>query len=187
MRNMDSVWTLILRRTAYDLRRPSCYSANPMVALSSPVCLSARRQFRRWPPSWACRATARAPWARRMDLSGSHCATARSRSLSRGCATYISTPFLDAWEIDRRMCGIIGVAGVPDAGRITYLGLYSLQHRGQESAGLVAIDGAGVARAHRGMGLVSDVFTESVLGTLPGDVAIGHTRYSTAGTSVIAN
>ncbi len=85
------------------------------------------------------------------------------------------------------MCGIIGVASVPDAARVTYLGLYSLQHRGQESAGVVAVDGAGVARAHRGMGLVSDVFTETVLATLPGDVAIGHTRYSTAGSSVLAN
>jgi amidophosphoribosyltransferase len=85
------------------------------------------------------------------------------------------------------MCGIIGVAGVPEAARVTYLGLYSLQHRGQESAGVVAADGAGVARAHRGMGLVSDVFGEAVLAGLPGDVAIGHTRYSTAGSSVIAN
>src|SRR5467141_422131 len=85
------------------------------------------------------------------------------------------------------MCGIIGVAGVSDASRITYLGLYSLQHRGQESAGVVTVDGAGVARGHRGMGLVSDVFSESVLGGLPGDVAIGHTRYSTAGSSVLAN
>src|SRR5213594_2931483 len=85
------------------------------------------------------------------------------------------------------MCGIIGVAGVPDAARVDYLGLYSLQHRGQESAGLVAVDGAGVARSHRGMGLVSDVFGESVLAGLPGDVAIGHTRYSTAGSSVLAN
>src|SRR6266498_581014 len=85
------------------------------------------------------------------------------------------------------MCGIIGVAGVPDASRLTYLGLYSLQHRGQESAGIVAVDGAGVARAHRDMGLVSDVFSERVLADLPGDVAIGHTRYSTAGSSVLAN
>src|SRR5436189_1386632 len=85
------------------------------------------------------------------------------------------------------MCGIIGVAGGPDASRITYLGLYSLQHRGQESGGMVAVDGAGVARAHRDMGLVSDVFNESVLAGLPGDVAIGHTRYSTAGSSVLAN
>src|SRR5882757_663593 len=85
------------------------------------------------------------------------------------------------------MCGIIGVAGVPDASRVTYLGLYSLQHRGQESAGVVAVDTAGVARAHRGMGLVSDVFSETVMAGLPGDVAIGHTRYSTAGSSVLAN
>ena len=85
------------------------------------------------------------------------------------------------------MCGIIGVAGVKDAARVTYLGLYSLQHRGQESSGAVVLDGAGVARAHRGMGLVSDVFNETILTSLPGDVAIGHTRYSTAGTSVLAN
>jgi amidophosphoribosyltransferase len=85
------------------------------------------------------------------------------------------------------MCGIIGVSGVPNAARITYLGLYSLQHRGQESSGVVAVDSEGVARSHRGMGLVSDVFTESVLTGLPGDTAIGHTRYSTAGSSVLAN
>jgi len=85
------------------------------------------------------------------------------------------------------MCGIIGVAGVKDAARVTYLGLYSLQHRGQESSGAVAVDGAGVARAHRGMGLVSDVFSEQVLSSIPGDVGIGHTRYSTAGSSVLAN
>jgi len=85
------------------------------------------------------------------------------------------------------MCGIIGVTGVPDAARLAYLGLYSLQHRGQEAAGIVAIDGEGVARSYRGMGLVSDAFNETVLAGLPGDVAIGHTRYSTAGTSVLAN
>ncbi|PYO38924.1 MAG: amidophosphoribosyltransferase [Gemmatimonadetes bacterium] len=85
------------------------------------------------------------------------------------------------------MCGIIGVTGVPDAARVAYLGLYSLQHRGQESAGIVAVDAAGVARSHRGMGLVSDIFSERVLADLPGDVAIGHTRYSTAGSSVLAN
>jgi amidophosphoribosyltransferase len=85
------------------------------------------------------------------------------------------------------MCGIIGVSGVPDAARVAYLGLYSLQHRGQESAGMVAVDGAGVARSHRGMGLVADVFRDPVLAELAGDVAIGHTRYSTAGSSVLAN
>src|SRR5438105_11446217 len=85
------------------------------------------------------------------------------------------------------MCGIIGVTGIADAARLAYLGLYSLQHRGQESSGIVAVDGEGAARSHRGMGLVSDVFDEQVLSELPGDVAIGHSRYSTAGTSVLAN
>ena len=85
------------------------------------------------------------------------------------------------------MCGVIGVSGVTDAARLAYLGLYSLQHRGQESAGIVCVDGAGVARSHRGMGLVSEIFSEPVLDGLPGDVAIGHTRYSTAGSSVLAN
>src|ERR1051326_9020966 len=122
-----------------------------------------------------------------MAPSASGCETEASTSRSRGSATYISAPFHGAWEINGEMCGIIGVAGIPDAARVTYLGLYSLQHRGQESAGVVAVDGAGVARAHRGMGLVSDVFNETVIAGLPGDVAIGHTRYSTAGTSVIAN
>jgi amidophosphoribosyltransferase len=85
------------------------------------------------------------------------------------------------------MCGIFGVSGHSDAARLTYLGLYALQHRGQESAGIVSVDESGVARTHRGMGLVSDVFTEEVLASLEGTVAIGHTRYSTAGSSVLAN
>ena len=85
------------------------------------------------------------------------------------------------------MCGIIGVSGIPDAARLTYLGLYALQHRGQESAGIVAVDRAGTARTQRGMGLVSETFDESVLAQLPGDVAVGHTRYSTTGSTVLAN
>jgi amidophosphoribosyltransferase len=85
------------------------------------------------------------------------------------------------------MCGIIGVAGVADAAKLAYLGLYALQHRGQESAGIVAIDREGVARSHRGMGLVSENFDEAELAKLPGDVAVGHTRYSTTGSTVLAN
>jgi amidophosphoribosyltransferase len=85
------------------------------------------------------------------------------------------------------MCGIIGVSGLPDAARLTYLGLYALQHRGQESAGIVAMDRNGVARAHRGMGLVSENFNDTLLDRLPGDVAVGHTRYSTTGSTVLAN
>ncbi len=85
------------------------------------------------------------------------------------------------------MCGIFGVSGIADAARLTYLGLYALQHRGQESAGIVAIDRGGNARSHRGMGLVSENFDDSALGRLPGDVAVGHTRYSTTGSTVLAN
>ena len=85
------------------------------------------------------------------------------------------------------MCGIFGVSGIPDAAQLVYLGLYALQHRGQESAGMVAVDQEGRARAHRGMGLVNDVFSSDVLHALRGDLAIGHTRYSTTGSSVLAN
>jgi amidophosphoribosyltransferase len=85
------------------------------------------------------------------------------------------------------MCGIIGVSAVPDAARLAYLGLYALQHRGQESAGIVAIDREGTARSHRGMGLVAENFDDQILGALPGDIAVGHTRYSTTGSTVLAN
>ena len=85
------------------------------------------------------------------------------------------------------MCGIVGISGIPDAARLAYLGLYSLQHRGQESAGIVALDAAGVPRLHRGMGLVGDVINEQVLAGLPGDVAVGHTRYATMGSTVLEN
>ena len=85
------------------------------------------------------------------------------------------------------MCGIVGVSAVPDAARVAYLSIYALQHRGQESAGIVAIDRDGSARSHRGMGLVSETFNESTLNNLTGDVAVGHTRYSTTGSTVLAN
>jgi amidophosphoribosyltransferase len=85
------------------------------------------------------------------------------------------------------MCGVIGISGVENAAESAYLGLYALQHRGQESAGIVAVDDAGVARTHRAMGLVQDVFTPEVLGSLNGKIAIGHTRYSTTGSSVLSN
>ena len=84
------------------------------------------------------------------------------------------------------MCGIFGIDGCDDASNLTYLGLYALQHRGQESAGIVSWDGRQL-HVERGMGHVSDIFKEKVLARLPGTRALGHTRYSTAGTSVIAN
>ncbi|HEX7184102.1 MAG TPA: amidophosphoribosyltransferase [Thermoanaerobaculia bacterium] len=84
------------------------------------------------------------------------------------------------------MCGIFGIDGCDDAANLTYLGLYALQHRGQESAGIVSWDDRQL-HLERGMGLVSDIFKEKVMARLPGRRAIGHTRYSTAGSSVVAN
>ena len=84
------------------------------------------------------------------------------------------------------MCGIFGVHGHPDATHIAQLGLYSLQHRGQESVGVVSIDHNGVARAVRSMGTLSDSLAQE-LAKMPGVSAVGHTRYSTSGSSTIEN
>jgi amidophosphoribosyltransferase len=85
------------------------------------------------------------------------------------------------------MCGIFGVYGHPNAAALTQLGLYSLQHRGQESAGIVAVDDTGVATLRRTMGLVSEGFGDEDMRALNGPIAVGHTRYSTAGASAIEN
>jgi len=85
------------------------------------------------------------------------------------------------------MCGVFGVRGHPDAAALTHLGLYSLQHRGQESAGIVAVGGDGTARSLRAMGLVADKFSPEAIADLSGSTAIGHTRYSTTGSSTIEN
>ncbi|MBI2897343.1 MAG: amidophosphoribosyltransferase [Deltaproteobacteria bacterium] len=84
------------------------------------------------------------------------------------------------------MCGVFGIVGHPEAANLTYLGLHALQHRGQESAGIVTCDGARLHQ-HRAMGLVHDSFTPEALGRLQGRLAIGHVRYSTAGTSELRN
>jgi amidophosphoribosyltransferase len=83
-------------------------------------------------------------------------------------------------------CGVFGVHGHPEASHITYLGLYALQHRGQESCGIVSSNGH-EQYVHRGMGLVSDVFHERTLDRLPGRHAIGHVRYSTSGETSLRN
>jgi amidophosphoribosyltransferase len=86
----------------------------------------------------------------------------------------------------RHYCGLFGIWGHAQAAALTHLGLYAQQHRGQESAGICTSDGARIHR-HTGMGLVNDVFNPRVLGELPGSVAIGHVRYSTAGSSCANN
>ncbi len=91
------------------------------------------------------------------------------------------TPELDRF---REECGVVGVAGHPEASNVAYLALYALQHRGQESAGIVVRQGHH-SSLHRGMGLVADIFSRDVLKGLAGRFAIGHVRYSTSGESVL--
>src|ERR1700741_4015069 len=83
-------------------------------------------------------------------------------------------------------CGVFGVFGHPEAADLTYLGLYALQHRGQESAGIVASDGDKM-RLSKGLGLVNDVFTDEGLERLPGHRPMGHARSSPAGDTIAAN
>jgi amidophosphoribosyltransferase len=83
-------------------------------------------------------------------------------------------------------CGVFAVYGHPEAAKITQLGLYSLQHRGQESAGIAVSDGSFLAH-HKGMGHANEVFSAEVLNSLPGHIAIGHTRYSTSGETDLRN
>src|ERR1700736_5643559 len=83
-------------------------------------------------------------------------------------------------------CGVFGVFGHPEAANLTYLGLYALQHRGQESAGIVSSDGHEL-HLHRAMGEVEEIFQPAVLARLPGNAAIGHARYSTVGDKALLN
>ena len=86
----------------------------------------------------------------------------------------------------REECGVVAIFGHPEAAKLTYLGLYSLQHRGQESCGISSSDGHDI-HTHKAMGHVADVFTPPVIRELPGTLAIGHTRYSTAGDTALLN
>lgn len=83
-------------------------------------------------------------------------------------------------------CGVCGIFGHEDAAKLTYFGLYALQHRGQESAGIIASDNGKIA-IHKAMGLVPEIFSEDILQGLPGSMAMGHVRYSTTGASNITN
>jgi len=86
----------------------------------------------------------------------------------------------------RDECGVVAIYGHPEAEKLAYLGLHALQHRGQESAGIVTSNGMAL-HMHKAMGLVADIFQEHVLAKLPGTLGIGHTRYSTAGDSALLN
>jgi amidophosphoribosyltransferase len=104
----------------------------------------------------------------------------------------LELPDTASWLDDDRFhdeCGVVAVYGHSDteAANLTYLGLHALQHRGQESAGIATVDEGGALHLHRAMGLVQDVFNPTVLAGLPGRIAIGHVRYSTAGGSHVRN
>jgi amidophosphoribosyltransferase len=90
------------------------------------------------------------------------------------------------WDKFHEECGVVGVYGHPEAATLAYLSLYALQHRGQESAGIVASNGEALI-AHRGMGLVADIFTPDIVARLEGRLAIGHNRYSTSGSTILKN
>jgi len=89
----------------------------------------------------------------------------------------------DEWK---EACGIVGIYGHPEAAKLAYLALYALQHRGQESGGIVSSNGRFMS-SHRAMGLVQDIFKHEILLQLPGHMAIGHVRYSTTGASLLKN
>ena len=94
----------------------------------------------------------------------------------------------DSAVLPQHECGLFGVFGHPNAAVLTYYGLFALQHRGQESAGIVTSNGPGTSfLMHKDMGLVSQVFGQDELARLKGTRALGHTRYSTTGTSTIKN
>jgi amidophosphoribosyltransferase len=86
----------------------------------------------------------------------------------------------------KEYCGVVGISGHKNASQLAYLSLYALQHRGEESAGIVSFDGKKVHQ-HKGMGLVGDLFKEDDLKKLKGTLAIGHVRYSTTGSSTVKN
>ncbi|XP_071725040.1 amidophosphoribosyltransferase, chloroplastic-like [Rutidosis leptorrhynchoides] len=123
--------------------------------------------------------------------SSSHNETQKKPSFSVSSKNPISGFFDSVYDVDdddkpREECGVVGIFGDPEASRLCYLALHALQHRGQEGAGIVAVNN-NVLQTVTGVGLVSEVFNESKLDRLPGDSAIGHVRYSTAGSSMLKN
>ncbi|AFY74694.1 amidophosphoribosyltransferase [Synechococcus sp. PCC 7502] len=104
--------------------------------------------------------------------------------MTESCLTFDEPP-----DSPEEACGVFGVFSLQaeNVAKLTYFGLYALQHRGQESAGITSFDSDGTSYTHKDMGLVSQIFNEKNLNTLPGNIAIGHNRYSTTGSSKIAN
>jgi amidophosphoribosyltransferase len=110
----------------------------------------------------------------------------RSNEVESAMSKTAALTLNDVSDKPRESCGIFGICGQPEAAALTYFGLYALQHRGQESAG-IAVARDDVIVAHKGMGLVADVFDVNHLEELAGCCAIGHVRYSTTGSSILTN
>src|SRR4029078_3655633 len=111
--------------------------------------------------------------------------TMRSESSQRQLKVALSGEWPEMLDKFKDECGVFGIINHPEASNMTYLGLYALQHRGQESAGIAASDGEPI-RVLPAMGYVAYVFDAPKLAELPGHLAIGHVRYSTAGESRLA-
>ncbi len=105
------------------------------------------------------------------------------RKMTASAKRRILAPYIPT---KKEECGIFGIFGHEDAAKLSYFGLYALQHRGQESAGIAVSDGSRIT-THKSMGLVHDIFNEEILKSLRGYLAIGHVRYSTTGSSLPAN
>src|SRR5208283_1478445 len=121
------------------------------------------------------------PWIGSVAFSSTHWKVNWRRNMS-------DNPLSDELGFDKlhEECGVFAIHGHPEAANLAYLGLYALQHRGQESAGIASSNGREIF-CHKSMGHVAEIFTPEVLGGLPGEAAIGHTRYSTAGDTVLLN
>lgn len=113
--------------------------------------------------------------------------TAQDQESGQGSGGVAISPFESDLDHPKEECGIFGLySKSSDAARLVFFGLFNLQHRGQESAGIAASDGKTI-HMHKDMGLVTQVFNEDNLKTLPGHISVGHTRYSTTGSSVLRN
>src|SRR5277367_4667157 len=121
--------------------------------------------------------------------------TIEIKTLPAGVPTCRTPAFVEDWaarmmqpqaSYPKHYCGVFGIFGHPSAAELTYYGLYALQHRGQESAGIVSCH-EGRFYKHHGMGLVPQIFNGEILHGLVGKTAVGHTRYSTTGSSQLKN
>ncbi|KDP27627.1 hypothetical protein JCGZ_19632 [Jatropha curcas] len=166
------------------LSKPSSFNSKPQIPLKAPLSLLPKTLLK---PSLFHR--------RRLlcQTQNNHAAFASKYPISGVISANKEYPddssfdsFFDDDDKPREECGVVGIYGDPEASRLCYLALHALQHRGQEGAGIVAVNNK-VLQSVTGVGLVSEVFSESKLDKLPGDLAIGHVRYSTAGSSMLKN